>query len=76
MKTDRTTKLLLALIAFALLLNALNPWLQPMTTSAQDNTYLVRMASSLSSIESDVSAIEDDVDDIEDGTCLNSTICD
>jgi hypothetical protein len=35
MKADRHVKVLLAIIALALLLNALNPWLRPMPVAAQ-----------------------------------------
>ena len=34
MKLNRTTNSLLAIIALALLFNALNPWLQPSITNA------------------------------------------
>lgn len=34
MKTDRSTKVLLALVALGLLLNAINPWIYPSPVSA------------------------------------------
>lgn len=60
MTTDRTTKLLLALIAIALWMNALNPWLRPITASAQ--------------VE-ELSGIASEVRRISRGLCLNGKIC-
>lgn len=64
MKTDRTTKLLLALIALGLFMNALNPWLMPMPVAAQNQD----IAGYLSDIESSVSRIAR-------GACPNIKIC-
>jgi len=66
---DKSTKLLLAVIAVALWLIALNPWLQPPPVSAQDSDrYLRRIQSSVSSIESSLRSIGN-------GVCLNGKIC-
>ena len=71
MKTDRMTKGLLALIALALLMNALNPWLRPVPVSAQTADTLAV----LSGIQSSVSGIEADLSNISGGNCMNATLC-
>ena len=56
---DKSTKFLLAVIAVALWLIALNPWLQPATvTAAQDSSGIELY---LAEIQSDVSKIQKDV---------------
>jgi hypothetical protein len=69
MKTDRQIKLLLALIALALFINALNPWMQPVPAFAARSqadlpameTYLRNMDAalngSLEDIEADLSRL-------------------
>ena len=67
---DRTTKILLALIATGLWANTIATLSQPKVASAQDAT--------LTSIDSHLARIDHDVHnlaDIEDGTCRNSKIC-
>ena len=61
MNLDRLTKTLLAAIAIALWINAVNPWIQ--TRSA------------LAGVDSDISRIQRDVHKIAIGLCLNDTIC-
>jgi hypothetical protein len=61
MKTDKLTKGILSAIAIALWIIAMNPWLHPVTVSAQDN--------------SDISSIDSHVRQIATGTCTNSKIC-
>lgn len=61
MKTDKITKSLLAAIAVALWMIAVNPWLRPMPVSAQDRR--------------DLSQIESYLRQISNGTCTNSKIC-
>jgi hypothetical protein len=65
MTIDRMTKVLLALIAVALLLNALNPWLLPIQSAkavqADDTNRVLR-------------SIEGSVKNIANGTCTNSKI--
>ena len=68
MKTDRLTKLLLAAIATALWIIALNPWLHPIPVAAQSESYL-------RSIRADVSSIQSDVNAIWGGICINGKIC-
>lgn len=68
--TDRTTKILLAIIALGLWANAMSLFIRPNRVIAQDNVF--------SSIDSHLSRIDHDVHnlaDIEDGTCRNSKIC-
>jgi len=67
MVVDRQTKLLLAVIAIGLLLNAMNPWIQPPRAEAQTEI--------LNSILRAVRSIQSDVSAIAGGICLNSTIC-
>jgi hypothetical protein len=64
--TDKTTKLLLLVIALGLWANALIPLIHPKPVAAQ----------SLGDIDSRVSNIEDDVHKIARGTCVNTKICD
>jgi hypothetical protein len=59
--TDRTTKVLLAAIAVALWLNALNPWIRPLAAWAQQDGLLAR--------------ISGDLNRIENGNCNNRRIC-
>ena len=73
MTTDRTTKLLLALIALALFLNALLPLVQPESVAAQvfpapgvAGGYQTAMW--MNDVLENLSAIAD-------GTCSNPTIC-
>ena len=68
MTTDKFTKLLLAAIATALWLIALNPWIQPIPVAAQSEFYL-------SLIQSDVSQIQNRVRQMATGVCTNSKIC-
>ena len=64
MTTDRTTKVLLALIALGLLLNAIVPFLQPAVVQAQ---------SGISEIQ--LSQIFNELRQISTGYCMNDTIC-
>jgi hypothetical protein len=80
--TDKVTKLLLAVMALALWMIALNPWLQPTAVAAREETdltnvesYLRSIRSSASSIQSDVSSMQSDLDGIETGRCRNDKIC-
>lgn len=75
MKTDTLTKSLLAAIAIALWIIAMNPWLQPMPVAAQEDVDLRRVESSLSSIQSDVLSMESDLGRLQRGTCSNSKLC-
>ena len=69
MVTDWYTKMVLTVIAIALSLIALNPWVAPLPASAQLS------ASDLSSIEGDVSSIKSHLGSIYRGICLNNKIC-
>ena len=64
MKTDRTTKLMLALIAMALFLNAIVPLAQPAVVQAQSGTSEIRL-----------SQIFNELRQISTGYCLNDKIC-
>ena len=89
MKSDRLTKSLLAAIAIALWMIAMNPWLRPIPVLAQEKVDLSQIESSLSSIESGVSSMKSDLSTIESkvssmesdlgrmqrGTCTNSKVC-
>lgn len=61
---DRTTKILLGIIALGLWANAIVPLYQPVTAIAQ-GTGLERV----------VQTIASDLDSIERGRCRNSKIC-
>ena len=71
MKTDRTTKLLLALIAMALFLNAIVPLVQPAMVQAQD----AAIERHLRQISNDLQQFSNDFKRISDGSCFNRTIC-
>lgn len=82
MNTDKPTKLLLAAIAVALWLIALNPWVHPTPVVAQGDvdlstveSYLAYIQADTSQIQSDISSIESSVGRIGRGTCSNSNIC-
>ena len=62
MKTDRTTKILLAFIALGLWLNALAPLWHPRPVAAQDPDH-------------DIHQISESLQSISDGLCLNKTLC-
>lgn len=68
MNIDKLTKNLLAAIAIALWVIALNPWMRPVPVAAQEKTDLSQVESSLSTIESDLGRISR-------GTCTNSKVC-
>ena len=73
---DRTTKVLLVVIALGLWANAVIPLFQPKTAAAAQD--VASMDSHLASIDSHLSRIDHDVHnlaDIEDGTCRNGKIC-
>jgi hypothetical protein len=61
MKVDRTTKMLLLMIAIGLWLNALSPLFYARKVSADTDSALQGIANDISKISS--------------GLCLNSTIC-
>jgi len=67
---DKTTKLLLALVALGLWINAAISLFRPQPVAAQD-AYLSSIDSHLSNIQNDVSSIER----IARGTCTNGKIC-
>lgn len=70
MTTDRTTKLLLALVAFGLMLNAFAILTSPRSVSA-DST-LDRQIEILSL---NVAAIDGNLSKIAKGTCVNPRLC-
>ena len=62
MRVDRLTKVLLAAIAIALWINALNPWIRPVPAQAQmSDAYL--------------SSINNNIRAIAMGVCVNSKLC-
>jgi hypothetical protein len=79
--TDRTTKILLLVVALGLWANAMVPLFRPMIVSAQDRTQQRTLSSiddHLSNVEDHLDTIEHDVHnlaDIEDGSCTNDKIC-
>jgi len=72
---DKSTKFVLVLIAVALWMIALNPWLQPAPVEAAQNVDLDNIESYLSDIEDELSSINFTLGRIQRGTCSNSTIC-
>ena len=79
MKTDRTTKALLALIAIGLFLNVFVPFLQPPVVNAQDTAgiegHLLVIGTYLGIMGDNISSIDSDLGSIQRGACLNSKIC-
>ena len=91
MKTDITTKMLLAIIALGLLLNAFNPWLRPIPVAASVQgppfteivtAYLEILLVDAGNIRDTLSfdgaelvKIRSDLDRIQRGTCANGKIC-
>jgi hypothetical protein len=69
---DKTTKLLLALIALGLWANVLFPLLRPAPIAAQDFS---GMEGYLGNIETTARGIANDLDRIERGACSNDKIC-
>jgi hypothetical protein len=67
--TDRTTKLLLAIIALGLWANLAVPLLKSQPAQAQD------VSSSIRNIEHSLENIEQDMRAIASGSCLNSRLC-
>jgi hypothetical protein len=66
MKTDKTTKVILALIALGLWLNVVVPLFYPARVAAEDKKQM----------EQDLHNIAHDVHALYSGVCLNSKICD
>jgi hypothetical protein len=64
---DKTTKILLCLIAIALWMNVVATLFRPPVTQAQNSV--------LSSINNHLDTIEDDVSAIANGTCTNDKVC-
>ena len=62
--TDRTTKVLLALIALGLFLNAIVPFVQPAVVQAQSGRSEILL-----------SQIFNELRQISTGYCMNNTIC-
>ena len=65
MNTDKTTKMLLALIALGLWLNLVAPLFHPARVAAEDKEQ----------IERDIHDLAHDVHTIFSGVCLNGKIC-
>ena len=71
MKTDRTTKVLLALIAMALFLNAIVPFAQPPTVQAQAPGIIAAQNRQTALV---IDRIHDELERIANGSCRNDTI--
>jgi hypothetical protein len=68
MKIDKLTRIILAAIAIALWVIAINPWLHPVPVAAQQRDWETSVESLLKSVQKDVARIQT-------GTCANSKIC-
>ena len=71
MKTDGTTKALLTLIALALVLNEVVPFVQPALVQAQDSS----IEGHLRKMSNVVMQISNEFKRISDGSCFNDRIC-
>ena len=69
MSNERITQALLALVALALLANAVNPWLVPRPVSA------AQAPDTLSRIEETVANIDENLEVIALGSCMNGNLC-
>ena|ERR1700752_4007727 len=82
MKLDRSLKVVLTLIAIALWMIVVKPWLQPSAVSAQSKSSLQQMTdrmildSSIQDVKRSVWEVGHAVDEIAQGRCLNKKICD
>ena len=72
MTTDRTTKVLLALIAMGLFLNAIVPFVQPVLVQAQAPGIIAAQNRQTSLV---IDRIHDELERISDGRCRNDIIC-
>ena len=72
MTTDRTTKVLLALIAMALVLNAIVPLLKPATVQAQAPGIIAAQNRQTALV---INRIYDELVRISNGSCRNDKIC-
>ena len=70
MKTDRTTKVLLAAIALALWLNVIGSWVTPPSASAQGVPSYRQLQ-----LDRAIGKILGHVADISNGRCRNPKIC-
>ena len=85
MQTDRTMKVLLALIALGLFLNALVPLTRPAAVHAQGagvaigirqiSNELNRISGNLNAISRNLDAISRDSRQISNGFCSNDNLC-
>ena len=72
MTTDRTTKVLLALIAMALFLNAIVPFAQPAVVQAQAPGINAAQNRQTALV---INRIHDQLEQISNGSCRNDIIC-
>ena len=72
MKTDIMTKILLALIALGLLMNAFNPWLRPVVRAEAAQNLTGR---DLEEVESHLERIANAIQAVARGTCGNDNLC-
>ena len=72
MKIDRTTKVLLALIAMGLFLNAIVPLAQPPTVQAQAPGIIAMQNRQTALV---INRIHDELARISNGSCRNDKIC-
>ena len=75
MTTDRTTKVLLALIAVALFLNAIVPLVQPAVVQAQYGIIENQLRQMSVSIGGELRQISNELNRISQGNCRNEKIC-
>jgi hypothetical protein len=68
--TDRTTKIILALIALGLWGNLVMPLIRPMVAVAQYETDHI-----LRSIDARLSSIDANIDKLQKGSCPNGKLC-
>ena len=72
MTTDRTTKVLLALIAMGLFLNAIVPFVQPAVVQAQAPGIIAAQNRQTALV---INRIYDELARISNGSCRNDKIC-
>ena len=72
MRIDRTTKLLLALIAIGLFLNAIVPLTQPAAVQAQARGIIAQQNRETALV---INRIHSELERISNGSCRNDIIC-
>ena len=73
---DRYTKFVMTVIAVALLMIGLNPWIAPTKAYAELEPYDISLIeTNITAIRNDVSGIASDLSGLSSGHCSNGKLC-